>query len=177
MKILLKVIMFIFGCLISLNLGGRAMAFTLKSSAFKEGETIPVQYTCDGADISPPLKWEDVPAGTKSFALICDDPDAPMGTWVHWVIYGIPSNITELEEGLPKGATLKFGAKQGTNDFRQLGYGGPCPPPGPPHRYYFRLYALDIEINLGPGASKQELLNVIKRHIISQAELMGRYKR
>lgn len=153
------------------------MEFTLTSSAFEPGGMIPKPYTCDGFDVSPPLRWTDPPPGTKSFALICDDPDAPVGTWVHWVLYSLPPEIRELPEGVPPQPTLPGGGKQGRNDFRKIGYGGPCPPRGPAHRYFFRLYALDTDPNLEPGATKQDLLKAMTNHILAQAELMGRYRR
>ncbi len=153
------------------------MEFTLTSSAFEPGGMIPKLYTCDGPDVSPPLRWTDPPPGTKSLALICDDPDAPVGTWVHWVLYSLPPEIRELPEGVPPQPTLPGGGKQGRNDFRKIGYGGPCPPKGPAHRYFFRLYALDADPNLEPGATKQDLLEAMTNHILAQAELMGRYRR
>lgn len=157
--------------------GGRTMGFELKSSAFQPDQSIPRKYTCDGPDVSVPLSWTDPPAGTKSFALIADDPDAPMGTWVHWVVYDLPAETRELPEGLPPQETLPNGAKQGLNDFRRVGYGGPCPPPGPAHRYFFKLYALDSQTNLRPRATKQQLLDAMKGHILAEAQLVGRYKR
>jgi len=152
------------------------MKIILRSSAFNEGEMIPKQYTCDGQDISPPLAWNDPPEDTKSLALVCDDPDAPMGTWVHWVLYGLPPTIRELPESQPSQKQLDNGAKQGTNDFRAIGYGGPCPPGGT-HRYYFKLYALDTELNLDPGKTKPELLTAMEGHVIAEGQLMGKYKR
>ena len=148
----------------------------IKSSAFKEGEMIPKQYTCDGADISPPLSWSNTPNGTKSFALVCDDPDAPMGTWVHWVMYNIPENVNHLPENVRHDKKLLDGTLQGITDFRRTGYGGPCPPGGT-HRYYFKLYALDKMLDLAPGVTKEELLKAMEGHIITQAQLMGKYKR
>ena len=153
-----------------------AMGIQLTSSAFKEGEPIPSKYTCDGQDISPPLKWSNLPEGTKSLALISDDPDAPMGTWIHWVIYNIPPTVTELEQGVPTSKELPNRAKQGINDFRKIGYGGPCPPSGT-HRYFFKLYALDSELNLAPGATKNNLLNAMEGHILGMGQLMGIYLR
>lgn len=153
------------------------MAMEIKSSAFQNGGEIPRKYTCDGADLSPPLGWENTPSGTKAFALIADDPDAPVGIWVHWVLYDLPAETKELAEGVKPSETLTSGAKQGINDFRKIGYGGPCPPPGPAHRYFFKLYALDAEAKLKPRATKQQLLNTIKGHILGEAQLMGRYKR
>lgn len=153
------------------------MAMTLTSPAFQEGSEIPKKYTCDGADVSPPLRWKDSPSETKSFALISDDPDAPVGTWVHWVLYDLPAETTELKEGVPTSDTLDNGARQGSNDFGKVGYGGPCPPRGPAHRYFFKLYALDSKMNLKPRATKQQLLNAMKGHILAEAQVMGRYKR
>lgn len=153
------------------------MAFEIKSSAFKEGENIPKKYTCDGSDFSVPLTWNDPPAGTQSFALIADDPDAPMGTWVHWVLYDLPAEIRQLSEGVPRKETLKDGTRQGMTDFRSIGYGGPCPPPGPVHRYFFKLYAVDRKIGLPQGATKKQVLDTIRGHILGEAQLMGRYKR
>ena len=152
------------------------MEIKITSSAFEEGGMIPKQYTCDGANISPSLAWTSVPEGTKSFALICDDPDAPMGVWVHWVIFNLPVNINELPESIPSQKTLENGAKQGTNDFRKIGYDGSCPSSGT-HRYYFNLYALDTEIDLDAGATKEDLLKMMEGHILSKGQLMGRYKR
>jgi Raf kinase inhibitor-like YbhB/YbcL family protein len=148
----------------------------LKSSAFTAGEMIPQKYTCDGPDVSPPLSWSDVPAGAKSLALIADDPDAPMGTWVHWVAWNIPPNARGLEEGVPKRDSLPNGMKQGTTDFRSIGYGGPCPPSGT-HRYFFKLYALDISLNLPPSTTKKDLEKALQGHLLQQVELMGKYAR
>jgi Raf kinase inhibitor-like YbhB/YbcL family protein len=148
----------------------------IQSPAFKEGATIPAKYTCDSLDISPPIEWSKGPAGTKSYALICDDPDAPGGTWVHWVIYNIPDNIQELSENVPKMESLNNGARQGKSDFGSFGYGGPCPPGGT-HRYYFKIYALDFILDHNPAITKKELLRVIENHILEEGQLMGRYKR
>jgi len=153
------------------------MAVRVTSTAFTEGQTIPEKHTCDAPDLSPPLSWTGVPQNARSLALICDDPDAPVGTWAHWVLYGLPASATGLEEGIPKNETLASGARQGRNDFKRIGYGGPCPPRGAPHRYFFRLYALDSQIPLAPGATKQELLEAIEGHVVAQGELMGRYQR
>ena len=149
----------------------------LTSSAFKAGEAIPAKHTCDAQNVSPQLKWTDTPANTKSLALIADDPDAPGGTWVHWVLFDLPPNVTELAEALEKTQYIPSGAKQGLNDFRHLGYGGPCPPHGKPHRYFFKLYALDKELGLKPGASKKEVEQAMEKHILAEATLMGTYKR
>jgi len=148
----------------------------ISSPSFKNGEFIPRKYTCDGNDISPSLNWDKVPDGTKSFALICDDPDCPSMTWVHWVCYNIPSDLRSLPEGIPKDKQLKNGAMQGVTDFRRPGYGGPCPPGGI-HRYYFKLYALDTMPNPGPGATKSDIIKAMQGHILAQCELMGKYKR
>ncbi len=156
--------------------GGGEMGILLKSPVFKNGDLIPGKYTCDGMDISPPLQWESIPEETKSIAIIADDPDAPMGTWVHWVIFNIPPSENQLPEGVPAERELSNGARQGTNDFRRIGYGGPCPPGGT-HRYFFKIYALDTVLDLKPGATKPQLLSAMKGHIIGQGELMGRYRR
>ncbi len=153
------------------------MTIEITSAAFGSEGAIPAKYTCDGADASPPLEWAGLPGGTKSLALICDDPDAPVGTWVHWVIYDIPPALSGLPEGVPPSEITPQGAKQGVNDFRRTGYGGPCPPPGGPHRYFFKLYALDIAPGLPPGASKADLLRVMEGHILGEGALMGRYQR
>ncbi|PYJ00900.1 MAG: YbhB/YbcL family Raf kinase inhibitor-like protein [Verrucomicrobia bacterium] len=149
----------------------------LTSTAFSEGEPIPAKHTCEGKNVSPALKWSGAPAGAKSFALIADDPDAPVGTWVHWVLYDLPASATELAEDLPKGQFLPNGAKQGINDFRHLGYGGPCPPPGKAHRYFFKLYALDAALDLKPGASKKDIEQAMDKHVLAQTQLMGTFKR
>ncbi len=150
---------------------------TLISPAFDVGAAIPVRYTCDGEDVSPPLKWNDPPGSTTAFALVCDDPDAPMGTWVHWVIYDIPPSARGLGEGVPQYGELEDGSRQGRNDFKHIGYDGPCPPPGKPHRYFFKLYALDTPTGLEAGADKKKLLKAIKGHILAEGQLMGKYKR
>ncbi len=157
--------------------GQSSKAFELRSSAFSLGGVIPVKYTCDGADVSPALRWTDPPAGTHGFALITDDPDAPGGTWVHWILYEIPSTVRELPEAVPARETIAGIGRQGTNDFKRVGYGGPCPPGGPAHRYFFRLYALDVQTSLPPRKVKGDLLKAIEGHVLGQAELMGRYLR
>jgi Raf kinase inhibitor-like YbhB/YbcL family protein len=154
-----------------------AAGLQLTSAAFQQGAAIPRKHTCDADDVSPPLRWANPPSGTKAFALIADDPDAPGGTWVHWVIYDLPGEAKELPDGTAKTETLSNGAKHGVNDFRKVGYGGPCPPLGAAHRYYFKLYALDAPTNLKPRATKQQLLDAMKGHVLGEAELMGRYKR
>jgi Raf kinase inhibitor-like YbhB/YbcL family protein len=153
------------------------MALHLRSAAFQAGGDIPVEFTCDGRDVSPRLEWGNGPAHTRSFALIVDDPDAPHGTWVHWLLYDLPASAVHLDEGVPAQRELPSGARQGLNDFRKIGYGGPCPPPGPTHRYYFRLYALDTSLGLPAGARRAELEQAMKGHVLAQAELMGRYGR
>jgi len=152
------------------------MEIKIASTAFDDGGLIPPKYTCDGADISPPLHWEDVPEGTKSIALICDDPDAPMGTWVHWVLFNLSAETRELAENIPPDRTLPNGARQGTSDFGRIGYGGPCPPSGT-HRYFFKIYALDAQIDLAAGAKKAQLLKAVEGHILDQGQLIGKYKR
>jgi len=147
------------------------------SSAFLMNETIPVKYTGMGKDISPPLSWSGTPAGTKSIAIICDDPDAPMGTWVHWVLFNLPPDTTKLEEGIPTKPTLSNGAIQGINDFRKNGYGGPMPPPGKPHRYIFKVYALDTKLSLDSKAKKADLEAAMEGHILARGELVGIFKR
>ena len=124
------------------------MAFELTSSAFKEGELIPKKHTCDGADVSPPLQWTGAPSTTQSFVIIADDPDAPAGIWVQWFLYQVPLDLRGLKEGVSPQESLPEGRLQGVNDFKRIGYGGPCPPPGKPHRYLFKLYALDMQLPL-----------------------------
>jgi len=155
---------------------GTAMDIIVSSTAFKEGEAIPKKYTCDGENISPPLEWSDIPKGTKSIALIADDPDAPRGTWVHWVLFNIPADVNGLPENVPPRSTLKNGARHGINDSRKLGYDGPCPPGGT-HRYFFKLYALGVVLSLETGATKVQLLKAMEGHILGEGQLMGKYKR
>ena len=157
--------------------GGSAMNFAISSSSFQNGKEIPTKFTCDGADISPALSWANPPSGTQSFALIADDPDAPVGTWTHWVLFDLPAQTASLSEGVAKVDELPGGGRQGRNDFRKIGYGGPCPPPGKPHRYFFKLYALDKMLNLKAESSKQEVELAIGGHILGKAELMGTYRR
>jgi len=154
------------------------MAFILTSAAFKDGAPIPAKYTCDGVDVSPPLAWSGAPAGTRSVALIADDPDAPGGTWVHWVLYNLPAEVSDLPENIAKVESLDLGgARQGRNDFRRPGYGGPCPPPGPAHRYFFKLYALDTRLELKAGAQKKDVEAALEGHALGSAQLMGTYAR
>lgn len=156
--------------------GGRAMKIKVESTAFTEGGMIPKKYACEGQDLSPPISWSGIPEAAKSIALIVDDPDAPMGTWVHWVVYNLPANITGLPEGVPTQKVLSNGGRQGTTDFHRIGYGGPCPPGGT-HRYFFKVYALDTGINLDAGATKAQLLKAMEGHLLAEGELMGRYQR
>ena len=159
----------------------KRLTINLTSTAFSEGVTIPRVYTCDGKDISPPLAWSGVPEATRSLALICDDPDAPRGTWTHWVLYDLPADVTQLQEGIPPHEQVVLGpggaaARQGRNDFGKVGYGGPCPPGGT-HRYFFRLYALDDRPELGAGATKERLVGAMQGHVLAEGRLMGTYSR
>jgi Raf kinase inhibitor-like YbhB/YbcL family protein len=153
------------------------MSLELTSTAFENGQQIPIRYTGDGEDVSPPLAWSGAPQGTQSFAIICDDPDAPQGTWTHWVAFNLSPSLHMLPEGVPTHVTLPDGASQGTNDFGRSGYGGPAPPPGKPHRYFFRLYAVDEILPIRAGASKSQLLSALKGHTLAEAKLMGMYGR
>jgi Raf kinase inhibitor-like YbhB/YbcL family protein len=156
--------------------GPASPSWELSSPAFGPGEPIPVQYTCDGEDASPPLEWDEPPQGTASLALIADDPDAPLGTWVHWVLYDLPPQTRALPEDVAPDPEPSIGGRHGQSGWRRLGYGGPCPPSGT-HRYYFRLYALDQVLDLDPGATKAQLLQAMEGHVMAQAELMGTYAR
>ncbi len=154
------------------------MAFAISSASFSNGGDIPRKFTCDGDDISPALSWTSPPAGTQSLALVADDPDAPVGTWTHWVVFDLPPSSTGLPENAPKIERLpNAGGIQGLNDFKKIGYGGPCPPPGKPHRYFFKLYALDRQLKLKPGATKRELEKAMQGHILGQSEWIGKYHR
>lgn len=153
------------------------MALDISTSAFENGQRVPVRHTADGEDFSPPLSWSTPPAGTGSFTLICDDPDAPMGTWVHWVIFNIPADSTALPEGVPADDSLPDGSIQGRNSWGRAGYGGPSPPPGKPHRYYFQLYALDTALSLDSKAKKQDVLKAMEGHILAEGQVMGIYGR
>jgi Raf kinase inhibitor-like YbhB/YbcL family protein len=161
------------------DLGDKGVpAMQVTSGAFSEGGTIPTQCTADGKDVSPPLSWSGAPATTRTVALVCDDPDAPRAQpWVHWVLFNLPADKKELEEAVAPTETLPDGAEQGKNDFGKIGYGGPAPPPGKPHRYFFKLYALDTRLDLQPGVTKQQLEKAMKGHILAKAELMGKYGR
>ena len=156
--------------------GGKAAALRLSSPAFQGGTPIPTRFTCDGQDVSPPLQWSGAPSETRSFALVCDDPDAPRGTWLHWLLYNLPGDTGELAEGVPPQAQLPSGARQGTNDFGNVGYGGPCPPPGRPHRYFFRLYALDAPLSSADD-SRAALDAAMRGHLLAESTLMGTYQR
>jgi len=153
------------------------MDLVISSSAFKDGDSIPVKYTADGQNVSPTLEWTDAPSGTTSFALINDDPDAPVGTWVHWVVYDIDSNITALDENVSSTELEQMGAKEGKTDFGTVGYGGPAPPRGPVHRYFFKLYALDKKLGLAKGATKTDVVKAMDGHILAEGQLVGLYQR
>jgi len=157
--------------------GGSPMSFTLSSPAFPNGGPIASRYTCDGDDLSPALAWSEVPSASQSLALIADDPDAPAGTWTHWILWNIPARATLLAENAPKIDVLDNGARQGVNDSQRIGYIGPCPPPGKPHRYFFRLFALDARLDLKPGATRGELERAIQPHLLAETHWMGTYKR
>lgn len=154
-----------------------SMSIKITSTAFADGQPIPAKFTCDGNDVSPPLAWTNAPAATKSFALIADDPDAPMGTWVHWVVYDLSPSTGGLPEAVARTQYITGNAKQGLNDFRRLGYGGPCPPSGKPHRYFFKLYALDRTLDLEPGATKKDVETAMRGHVLAEGRLMGTYQR
>ena len=149
----------------------------LVSEAFENNSLIPERYTCDGEDVSPPLSWEGVPSGAKSLVLIVVDLDAPGGEFTHWVLYDVPPGLDSLPGGIPSVGEVKGVGVQGVNDFGRLGYGSPCPPPGKPHRYVFRLYALDIELALPPGASRSEVEEAMSGHVLAVGELVGLYGR
>lgn len=158
------------------NAESKKMEIKVTSIDFKEGELIPSLFTCEGENISPQISWVDYPKNTKSFALIADDPDAPMGTWVHWVVYNIPSNISELKQNFPLDKEFPNGIKQGITDFAKTGYGGPCPPSGI-HRYFFKVYALDTILNAPNKLTKKDLLKAMEGHILAKGELIGKYRR
>jgi Raf kinase inhibitor-like YbhB/YbcL family protein len=157
--------------------GANAIAFPIASVSFANGGDIPKKFTCDGGDVSPELSWTQPPAGAQSFALIADDPDAPIGTFVHWVIFDMPPTASALSEGVGKMDELPDGSRQGQNDFDKMGYGGPCPPSGKTHRYFFKLYALDRKLGLKAGASKREVEKAMDGHILGKAEYVGKYGR
>jgi Raf kinase inhibitor-like YbhB/YbcL family protein len=157
--------------------GSSPDGFSIRAEAFNPGADIPRKFSCQGSDTSPALVWTDPPAGTQSIVLIVDDPDAPAGTWVHWVLYDLPPSARRLREALPPTGEVAGGGRQGANDFGKTGYGGPCPPPGKPHRYFFKLYALDSRLNLKAGATKADVEQAMKGHILAKTEVMGRYAR
>ena len=171
-KMIRKIGILVFFCIVGCS--SISYALDIESNAFKNGKYIPTKYTCQGQDLSPFLQWSDIPSQTKSFALICDDPDASFGTWVHWVVYNIPLDVVFFNENA---SSLNDTIIQGINDFKRVGYAGPCPPKGKPHRYFFKLYALDAVLELEQGATKKELIEAMSGHIIAQAKLIGLYKR
>ena len=153
------------------------MSFALKTTAFSGGGEIPSRYTCAGVNLSPALTWSGAPAEAQALALIVDDPDAPMGTWTHWLIWNIPAQATSLPEGVPAVEVLDNGARQGKNDFGKIGYGGPCPPPGRAHRYFFKFYTLDKRLEVKAGATRRQLDAAITSHVLSKTEMMGTFRR
>ena len=170
-------LLFLEGCTGGLSVTTQTMTMQMTSPAFADGEHIPVNHTADGTDKSPELRWGGIPPNTQSFALVCEDPDAPRGTWTHWVLFNIPADKTTYAEGVPTDKQLPDGARQGKNDFGKIGYGGPSPPKGKPHRYYFKLYALDTKLDLPAGATRQQVLDAIKGHVLAEGQLMGQYGR
>lgn len=173
----LRLLLGALAALVALGGGAVAGSMTLASDAFEDGKAIPAEHSCDGVDHSPALHWEGAPPGTKAFALIVDDPDAPSGNWNHWLLYNVPPAAKALAEKVPTKGMLGDGSRQGTNDFGRTGYGGPCPPPGSTHRYVFHIYALSAPVELQPGAKRAAVLEAIKDKTIGQAELIGRYGR
>ena len=153
------------------------MALTVSSTVFREGETIPAKYTCQGEDISPSITWGEPPDGTRSLAIIVDDPDAPGGVFTHWIIFNLPADTRQLPAAVPTQPQLDSGARQGKTDFGRVGYGGPCPPPGKPHRYQFTVYALDRTLDLAAGASRSQVLEAMQGNILSRGRLTGIYER
>jgi hypothetical protein len=147
------------------------------SRAFRDGQPIPAIHSCDGEDRSPPLTWSEVPVTTRSFVLIVDDPDASRGTWIHWVLFNLPADAVELSPGVPPMPELKSGARQGVNDSGAVGYAGPCPPPGSPHRYFFRLHALDCTLNVPPGVRRADVEQAMAGHVLADSVLMGTFQR
>jgi Raf kinase inhibitor-like YbhB/YbcL family protein len=147
------------------------------TSIFEASDAIPARYTCDGEDVSPPLRWSDVPPDTRSFALVVDDPDAPAGTFVHWLLYDVPADVRELSEGIATRDVVPGVGTQGLNDFGRVGYGGPCPPAGRPHRYVFTLYALDSRLDLAPRQRKSQVLRAVRDHVLARTELLGQFER
>ncbi len=152
------------------------MVIKIESTVFDEGEPIPTKYTCSGVDISPPLEWNYIPENTVSIAIICEDPDAPRGIWSHWVIFNLPADTMNLPEHVMGREILDNGAVQGLNDFGKVGYGGPCPPSGK-HRYYYKIYALNVKLDLSPQTTRKSFLEAINGHILDQGQIMGTYTR
>jgi len=150
---------------------------SVTSPAFKQGEVLPRRFTCDGENVSPALSWGQAPEGTRSLAILCDDPDAPRGVWTHWVLYNLPPTTTSIREGRPQEETLPNGARQGMNDSRKVGYDGPSPPSGPAHRYFFHVYALDAMLKPVKGMTRAQLLQATEGHVLARGELMGKYQR
>jgi Raf kinase inhibitor-like YbhB/YbcL family protein len=173
----LTLLLFVLGFPLLGTCAPESWSMEITSSAFQNNGNIPRAYACDGADLSPPLAWQNAPSGSATFALIVDDPDAPAGIWVHWLLYELPGSAKEIAAGIARSEMLPNGAKQGINDFGRVGYGGPCPPPGSAHRYSFKLYALDAHVTLKPRATKNQLLDAIQGHTIGTAEIVGRYNR
>ena len=165
------------GFVINFCSGGEAMALELRSPSFENNGVLPADFTCEGRDISPELQWGNVAPNTKSFALICDDPDAPSKVWVHWLLYNIPGEAVRLPEGIALSKMLKDGSRQAHTDSGTDGYSGPCPPPGKPHRYFFKLYALDSKLTINGKVTKEKLLEAMEGHILATAQLMGTYQR
>jgi Raf kinase inhibitor-like YbhB/YbcL family protein len=155
----------------------KAGPLSVSSPSFEARKPIPAENSCEGGNISPALNWSGAPAGTKSFAVIMDDPDAPAGVWVHWVYYDLPPAISSLPAGVKPVEKPETGGRQGMNSFHQVGYGGPCPPPGRAHRYFFKVYALDKELGLEARASRAEVDNAMAGHILARGQLMGTYQR
>lgn len=153
------------------------MSFVLESRSFPKGGAIPGKYTCSGEDVSPALSWSGEPSDTKSFALVVEDPDAPSGAFTHWLVYDLPAGAHQLPENVSKSEELRGGGRQGRNDFRRVGYSGPCPPPGRPHRYFFKIFALNSTFNLPAGASRREVESALHGRVLAQAELMGKFGR
>lgn len=162
---------------VSIIVVGSNFALDIESDAFKHGGYIPDRYSCDAQDFSPALSWNEVPQGTKSFALICDDPDAPFKVWVHWLVFNIPAEIRKLKENITNEEMSSLGVVEGTNDFGTLGYRGPCPPQGRRHRYFFKLYALDTNLSLEETATKSELIEAMQGHIIAESKIVASYQR
>lgn len=156
--------------------GEATVTLNVTSPAFEDGAKIPPKYTADGANVSPPLNWQEIPEGAQSIVIIADDPDAPMGTWVHWLIWNIPAGEAGIRENVPSAEALANGAVQGTTSFNRVGYGGPAPPSGT-HRYYFKVYAIDKQLDLAPEARKADVEKAMQGHILAQGQMMGRYSK